>query len=131
MSPLILSPTGMFLLSPPPLLPLLSFLYSGMRRFEEETCELMDGGKVKLELAGFYQAVEVRKVNELVVYVAALCFGGALGEPTINLDVDCSEDDGNEGGIVGTLGFVGGEIGGNLWLPRFEAYGKQIFISKK
>ena len=46
MSPLILSPTGMFLLSPPPLLPLLSFLYSGMRRFEEETCELMDGGRL-------------------------------------------------------------------------------------
>ena len=30
-------------------------------------------GKVKLELAGFYRAVEVRKVNELVAYIAAFC----------------------------------------------------------
>ena len=88
-------------------------------------------GKVKLELADFYRAVEVRKVNELVVYIAALFFGGALGEPTINPGVDCSEDDGDEGGIVRTLGFVGGEIGGNIWLPRVEAYGEQRVLSKK
>ena len=71
-------------------------------------------GKVKIELADFYRAVEVGKVNELVVYVVAFCFGGALGEATINPGVDCGDDAGNEGGIVCTLGFVGGEIGGNL-----------------
>ena len=58
--------------------------------------------------------MEVRKVNELVVYIAAFCFGGALGEPTINSGVDCGEDYGNGGGVVCTLGFLGGEIGGNL-----------------
>ena len=88
-------------------------------------------GTVKLELADFYRAVEVRKVNELVVNVAAFCFGCALGEPTINPGVDCSEDAGNEGGIVRNLGFVGGEIGGNIWLPRVEAYGEQRVLSKK
>ena len=82
-------------------------------------------------MADFYQAVEVRKVNELVVYIAAFCFGGALGEPTINPGVDCSEDGGDEGGIVRTLGFVGGEIGGNILLPRVEAYGEQRILSKK
>ena len=71
-------------------------------------------GKVKLELTDFYRAVEVRKVNELVVYVAVFCFGGALGEPTINPGVDCGKDAGDEGGIVRTLGFLGGETGGNL-----------------
>ena len=88
-------------------------------------------GKVKLELAGFYRAVEVGKVNDLIVYVAAFCFGGALGEPTINAGVDCDEDAFNEGGIFRTLGFVGGEIGGNIWLPRVEAYGEQRVLSKK
>ena len=88
-------------------------------------------GKVKLELADFYQAVEVRKVNELVVYIAAFCFCGALSESTINLSVDCGEDAINERGIVCTLGFVGGEIGGNLCLPRVEAYGEQRVLSKK
>ena len=54
--------------------------------------------------------MEVRKVNEIVVYIVAFCFGGALGEPTINPGVDCGEDTGDEGGTVRTLGFVGGEI---------------------
>ena len=45
-------------------------------------------GKIKLELADFYRAVEDVKVNELVVYVALFCFGGALGEPTIKPGVD-------------------------------------------
>ena len=75
--------------------------------------------------------MEVRKVNELLVYIAAFCFGGALGEPTINPGVDCGEDAGDEDGFVRTLGFVEGEIGGNLWLPRVKAYGEQIFLSKK
>ena len=75
--------------------------------------------------------VEVRKVNEIVVYIAAFCFGGALGEPTINPGVNCGEDAGDEGGIVRTLGFVGGEIGGNILLPRVEAYGEQRVLSKK
>ena len=88
-------------------------------------------GKDKLELTDFYRAVEVRKVNELVVYIAAFCFGGARGEPTINPGVECGEDAGDEGGVVRTLGFIGGEIGGNLWLPRVEAYGEQRVLSKK
>ena len=88
-------------------------------------------GKVKLELTDFYRAVDVGKANELVVYVAAFCFGGALGEPTIDPGVDCGEDAGNEGGIIRTLGFVGGEIGVNLWLPRVKAYGEQKVLSKK
>ena len=88
-------------------------------------------GKVKLELAYFHRAVEVRKFNELVVYIAAFCFGCALSEPTINPGVDCSEDAGNEGGVVHNLGFIGGEIGGNLWLPRVEDYGEQRVLSKK
>ena len=75
--------------------------------------------------------MEVGKFYELVVYVASFFFGGALGEPTINPGVDCSEDDGDEGGIVRTLGFVGGEIGGNLWFPRVKAYGEQRVLSKK
>ena len=75
--------------------------------------------------------MEVGKVDELVVYVAAFCFGGALGEPTIDPGVDCGEDAGNEGGIVCTFGFVGGEIGGNIWLPGVEAYGEQGVLSKK
>ena len=88
-------------------------------------------GKVKLELADFYRAVEVRKVNELVVYIATFCFGGALGKRTINPGVGCGVDAGDEGGIVRTLGFLGGEIGGNFWLPRVEAYGEQRVLSKK
>ena len=88
-------------------------------------------GKVKLELAYFHRAVEVRKFNELVVYIAEFCFSGELGEPTINPGVDCSEDAGDEGGIICTLGFVRGEIGGNLWLPRVKAYCEQIVLSKK
>ena len=88
-------------------------------------------GKVKLELTGFYRALEVRKFNELVVYIAAFCFDCALGEPTINPGVDCGEDAGDEGGVVRTLGFIGGEIGGNLWLPRVEDYGEQRVLSKK
>ena len=68
--------------------------------------------------------MEVRKDNELVVYVAAFCFGGALGGPTINPGIDCGEDAGNEGWIFRTLGFIGVEIGGNLSLPRVEAYGE-------
>ena len=63
-------------------------------------------GKVELELVDFDGAVEVGKFDELVVYVAAFCFGGALSEPTINTRVDCGEDAGDEGGIVCTLGFV-------------------------
>ena len=69
-------------------------------------------GKVELELADFDRAVEVRKVNYLVVYIVAFCFSGALCEPNINKGVNCGEDAGNEGGIVCTLGFVGGAIGG-------------------
>ena len=88
-------------------------------------------GKVKLELAVFNQALEVRKVSELIVYIAAFCFGGALGEPNINPGVDCVKDAVDEGGIVCTFGYVGGEIRGNLWLPRVEAYGEQIVLSKK
>ena len=81
----------------------------------------MDGwGGIELELADFDRAVEVGKIDKLVVYVAAFCFGGALGEPTINPGVDCSEDSGDGGEIVCTLGLVGGEIGENLWLPGFE-----------
>ena len=75
--------------------------------------------------------MEVRKVHELVVYIATFCFGGALGEPTINPGVDCGEDAGDEGGVVCTLGFGGGEIGGNLWLSRVEVYGEQRVLSKK
>ena len=81
-------------------------------------------GKVELELADFDQAVEVVKIDKLIVYVAAFCFRGALGEPTINPGVNCGEDAGDEGGIVRALDFVGGEIGVNLWLPRVEAYGE-------
>ena len=88
-------------------------------------------GKVKLGLADFYRVVEVGKVNELVVYVAVFCVGGALGDPTINLGVDCGEDAGDEGGIIRTLGFVGGEIGVNLWLPRVKVDGEQRVLSKK
>ena len=88
-------------------------------------------GKVELELADFDRAVEVGKIDKLVVYVVAFCFGGALGEPTINPGVDCGKDAGDEGGIVFTLGIVGGEIGGNLWLPGVEAYGDQGVLSKK
>ena len=65
------------------------------------------GGKVELELADFDRTVEVGKIDELVVYVASFCFGGALGGPTINPGVDYSEDAGDEGGIVCTLGLVG------------------------
>ena len=54
--------------------------------------------------------MEVRKVNDLVVYVSAFYFGCSLGVPTINTGVDCGEDAGNEGGIVCTLIFVGGDI---------------------
>ena len=75
-------------------------------------------GKVELELADFDRLVEVGNVNKLVVYVAAFCFGGALGEPTINPGINFGEDADNEGGIVHTLRFVGGDIGGNLWFPR-------------
>ena len=88
-------------------------------------------GKVELELADFYRAVEVGKIDELVVYIAAFCFCGALGEPSINPGVDCGEDYGNEGGIVCSLGLVGGEIEGNVWLPGVEAYGDQGVLSKK
>ena len=73
-------------------------------------------GKVELELADFDRAVEVGKVDELAVYVAAFCFWLCTGEPTINPGVDCGEDADNEGGIVCTLGFVGGDIGRNIWL---------------
>ena len=75
--------------------------------------------------------MEVRKVNELIVYIAAFCFGGALGAPTINPGVDCGEYAGDEGGVVRTLGFVGGEIRGYLWLPRVKAYGEHRVLSKK
>ena len=92
----------------------------------------MDGwGGIELELADFDRAVEVGKIDKLIVYVAAFCFGGALGEPTINPGVDCGEDDGDEGGIVSNLGLLGGEIGGNLWLPGVEAYGEQGGLAKK
>ena len=74
--------------------------------------------------------MEVGKIDELIVYVAAFYFGGALGEPTINPGVDCVEDSVNEGGIVCTLGLVGGEIGENLWLPGFEVYGEQGGLAK-
>ena len=63
-------------------------------------------GKVELELADFDRAVEVVKVDELVVYVAAFYFGGALGDPTVDPGVDCGEDAGNEGRIFCTLGFI-------------------------
>ena len=90
----------------------------------------MDGGRLNWNWRVFIERWR-SEVDELVVYVAAFCFGGALSEPTINPGVDCSEDSLYEGGIVSTLGFVGGEIGGNLWLPRFEAYGEQRVLSKK
>ena len=88
-------------------------------------------GKVELELTDFYRAVDVEKIDELVVSAAAFCFGGALDEPTINPGVDYSEDAGDEGGIVCTLGLVGGEIGRNLWLIGVEAYGEQGGLAKK
>ena len=68
--------------------------------------------------------MEVVKIDKLVVYVAVFCFGGALGEPTINPGVKYAEDAGDEGGIVCNLGLVGDEIRGNLWLPGVEAYGE-------
>ena len=71
-------------------------------------------GKVELELADFDSAVKVGKIDKLVVYVSAFCFGGVLGELTNNPGVDCIEDAGNEGYIVCTLGLIGGEIGGNI-----------------
>ena len=67
---------------------------------------------METEAADFDRAVEVRKVNELVVYVAAFYFGCALGEPTINPGVDYGEDAVYESWIVCTLGFIGGAIGG-------------------
>ena len=88
-------------------------------------------GKVELKLADFDRAVEVGKIDDLVVYVAAFCFGGALGEPTINPGVDYGEYSGYEVGIVCTLGLLGGEIGGNLWLPVVEAYSEQGGLAKK
>ena len=91
----------------------------------------MDGGKVELELADFYRAVEVRKIDELVIYVAAFCFSGALGEPTINPGVDCGEDACDEIGILCTLVLVGVEIGGNLWLTEVDAYGEKGGLAKK
>ena len=51
-------------------------------------------GKVKLELADFHRAVEAGKVNELVVYVTAFYFSGALGETIINPGVNCGEGSG-------------------------------------
>ena len=75
--------------------------------------------------------MEVGKIYDIVVYVAAFCFGAALGDPTTNPGVDCGEDAGNEGGIVCTLVLVGGDIGGNLWLPGVKAYGEQGVLSKK
>ena len=75
--------------------------------------------------------MEAGKIDELVVYIAAFFFGGALGEPTINPGVDCSEDSGDEGEIVCTLGLVGGEIGGNIWLPGVKVYGEQGGLAKK
>ena len=88
-------------------------------------------GKVELELADFDREVEVGKIDELVVYVAAFFFGGALGEPTINPGIDCGDDAGYEGGIVCALGIIGGEIGGNIWLSGVEAYGEQGGLAKK
>ena len=88
-------------------------------------------GLVELELTDFDQAVDVIKIYKLVVYVAAFFFGGAFGEPTINPGVDCSNDDGDEGGIICTLGLVGGQIGGNIWLTGVEAYGMQGGLAKK
>ena len=67
-------------------------------------------GKVELELVGFDQSVEVGNIDKLAVYVAAFCFCGALCEPTINPGIDFGEDSGDEGGIVCTLGLIGGEI---------------------
>ena len=84
----------------------------------------MGGGKLNWNWRIF-------KINELVVYVAEFCFGGALGEPTINPGIDFGEDADNEGGIVHTLRFVGGEIGENLWFPRVKACGEQRVLSKK
>ena len=64
------------------------------------------------------------EVNKFIVNVTSVGFGGTAGQPKIHLSIDCSEDAGNEGGIVGGLGLVGNEICRNLWLPRVKAHGK-------
>ena len=84
----------------------------------------MDGGRLNWNWRILIERWRSEKIDKIVVYVAAFCFGGALGDPNINTGVDCGEDAGDEFGIVYTLGLVGGDIGGNIWLPGVEAYGE-------
>ena len=67
-----------------------------------------------MKLLHFDRAVEVGEVNKFIVNVTAVGFGGTFGQPTIYSSIDGSEDAGDEGGIVGGLGFVGNEICINL-----------------
>ena len=77
-----------------------------------------------MKLLHFDRAVEVGEVNKFIVNVTAVGFGGTFGQPTIYSSINVSEDDGNEGGIVGGLGLVGNDICRNLWLPRVKDHGK-------
>ena len=61
----------------------------------------------ELKLLHFDRAVEVGEVNKFIVNVTAVGFVGTVGQPIIYLIIDGSEDAGDEGGIVGGLGFVG------------------------
>ena len=78
----------------------------------------------EVKLLHFDRAAEVGEVNKFIVNVTAVGFGGTFGQPTIYSSINVSEDDGNEGGIVGGLGLVGNDICRNLWLTGIKANGK-------
>ena len=77
-----------------------------------------------MKLLHFDRAVEVGEVNKFIVNDTVVGFGGTVGQPTIYLSIDGSEDAGDEVGIVGGLGFVGNDICRNLWLTGIKANGK-------
>ena len=71
----------------------------------------MDGRwEGELKLSHFDRAVEVIEVNKFIVNGTTVGFGGTVGQPKIYSSIDGSEDAGDEGGIIGGLGFVGNEI---------------------
>ena len=64
-------------------------------------------GERDVKLLHFDRTVEVREVNKFIFNLTAVRFVGTVGQPIIYLIIDSSEDAGDEGGIVGGLGFVG------------------------